>query len=121
LTRAGSVATSIEETVKSSNDSAMTEHAFAARYGGEELPVILPSSDLGSLSKLAQIIVEKVRELAIAHALNAQWGIVTISLGASWQSAASGELNQLFRQADGKLYEAKGNGRNRVESWYSHH
>jgi len=53
--------------------------------------------------------------VAIAHALNAQWGVVTISLGVCWQEVASGELKRIFRQADGKLYEAKNNGRNRVE------
>ena len=88
--------------------------AFAARYGGEEFSVILPNATEQAMGLLSQGIVRAIRGLAIAHAQNEAWGIVTISVGGARLEPATGELVKLFRQADARLYQAKQQGRNQA-------
>ncbi len=84
-----------------------------ARYGGEEFIILLPKSGL----QQAEIICERIR-----HKISAQpvcWGDdiirVTASLGAAIADKDCSELQGLINAADKKLYEAKQQGRNRVE------
>jgi diguanylate cyclase (GGDEF)-like protein len=106
------VAHSIEATILESNATGVTKDAFAARYGGEEFAVIVPAASQQAVKTLATSIVERVRLLSIPHELNAEWGIVTISVGGAYMDVAEGELVSLFRLADARLYRAKSSGRN---------
>jgi len=86
---------------------------LAARYGGEEFMVVLPGTDLQGAKALA----EKIR-LAIEALppFASDKHPVTVSIGIASQRPRSGEKQtQLFSQADKALYQAKRNGRNRVE------
>jgi len=60
-------------------------------------------------------IVKVMREAALPHLDNADWGIVTVSVGGAFLEQAHNSLSALFRAADQKLYLAKNNGRNRAE------
>jgi diguanylate cyclase (GGDEF)-like protein len=84
---------------------------LAARYGGEELLVILPETPLEG----ARIAAERVRaSISSAKLPNIERNI-TISIGAACLVPGdSGEL--LLKRADERLYLAKERGRNRVES-----
>jgi hypothetical protein len=73
---------------------------------------------IAAISKLAQVAVAEIEVLANMHASKADWGVATISTRASWQEAASGELAEVFGQANRKLCLATKDGRNRGESWY---
>jgi diguanylate cyclase (GGDEF)-like protein len=106
------VAHSIEATILESNATGVTKDAFAARYGGEEFAVIVPAASQQAVKTLATSIVERVRLLSIPHELNAEWGIVTISVGGAYLEVVEGELANLFRLADSRLYRAKSDGRN---------
>lgn len=108
------VAQTIDTGVRQANEQGRTCDAFAARYGGEEFAVLVPGATAPALRQLAQDIVSAVQAMGLAHALNAAWGVVTISAGGAITPAASGAVVQLFRQADARLYQAKEGGRNRA-------
>lgn len=80
------------------------------RVGGEEFLILLPKADQHE----AQQVAERLRQ-QIERADMSPVGRVTISLGiASWP-ATSADVAQVLKQADQMLYQAKRNGRNRVE------
>jgi len=91
------------------------DRTFAARYGGEEFAIIVPHANEDVMQALAQTILETLRAKAVPHALNEAWGIVTASIGGALLNPASGEVGDVFRQADAALYRAKHAGRNRFE------
>lgn len=86
-----------------------------ARYGGEEFAVILPTTDRAGAEYVAVRMQDAVRELKIKNdpAFSPQ---VTISAGiATYYPPAPLKLEDLVEAADRALYQAKENGRNRVE------
>ncbi len=93
-------------------NTCITRDAFTARYGGEEFAVIIPGGSDGPARMLAQSLVETVRNLSIPHQMNAQWGIVTISVGGASVEKPEGPVKVAFRLADARLYQAKNLGRN---------
>ena len=90
---------------------------LAVRYGGEEFTVLLPDTTEVGAGLIAQEIVEAIRALAIEHSEH-PLGIVTISGGIASCAPATGDVtpDELIKAADGFLYSAKNNGRNRWES-----
>jgi diguanylate cyclase (GGDEF)-like protein len=88
---------------------------LCARYGGEEFAVILPQTDLSGVLQLGERLRASVTDLEIPHAGSSVNPLVTISLGAA-SMRPTGDLTpeDLLRQADKRLYEAKSAGRNRV-------
>jgi diguanylate cyclase (GGDEF)-like protein len=109
------IAKALSDTVDGSNAANLTGKAFAARYGGEEFAVIIPQASRNGYVYLANAIVVAIRQCAIPHEKNAEWGVVTASVGGAFIERAEGGLAQYFRQADRQLYIAKENGRNRAE------
>lgn len=87
------------------------EEVFA-RYGGEEFALILPEATLPGARKLA----ENLRDLVEGHVFRTPGAEiqVTISLGCAHLLPQDESAVDLLRRADGKLYEAKDAGRNRV-------
>ena len=85
----------------------------AARYGGEEFLVVLADTRF----EAAWIIAERLREAVAAqpllHADGSPLPSVTISLGLA-QLDPEQSAESLIAQADGALYRAKKEGRNRV-------
>lgn len=88
---------------------------LAARYGGEELAVLLPNTDVAGAAVLAERIRSAVRDLNIEHAGTAD-GFVTLSAGvdALSPSGRKEQPKELIQAADKALYAAKAGGRNRV-------
>jgi len=99
--------------------SAATENAgptrIVARYGGEEFAIVLPGKSADECQRIAAQVLAALRQRCLPHEKNADWGIVTASLGGAWLPAPSGRIADLFRTADANLYRAKANGRNRCE------
>jgi len=88
---------------------------LVARYGGEELVVLLPNTDLAGTETVADLLVQAVRELHIPHVGNPA-KIVTISCGAAIFEPESDPHVPvlLIERADQALYTAKRGGRNRA-------
>ena len=88
---------------------------LCARYGGEEFAAILPHTDLAGARILADRIREAVLALEIPHEGSVVSPYVTVSIGiAASDPSAAEEPDDLLRDADRRLYEAKSAGRNRV-------
>ncbi len=88
---------------------------LVARYGGEEMVVLLPQTTLESATLIAQRIRADIIALDIQHAAS-PLTIVTISAGVAViePSQDSGEPEDLVEEADRALYVAKAKGRNVV-------
>ncbi|MCG5549184.1 sensor domain-containing diguanylate cyclase [Halorhodospira halochloris] len=85
-----------------------------SRWGGEELLILAGHSDLAA----AAILAERVR-LIVAEQVAGQDGDptrVTVSIGVA-SMAAGLSLQSLISRADQAMYEAKEQGRNKVEIW----
>ena len=80
------------------------------RWGGEEFLLFAPATPIAA----AEELVERVRRAVAAQSF-AHGESVTISIGLT-QCGAGDELASLLRRADGSLYRAKRNGRNRIEA-----
>jgi diguanylate cyclase (GGDEF)-like protein len=81
-----------------------------ARYGGEELSLILPHTDLEGAFAIAERIREAVEGLRVARADGGGFLRITASLGVT--SSTVGDKDMLIADADGALYEAKRRGKN---------
>jgi diguanylate cyclase (GGDEF)-like protein len=81
------------------------------RYGGEEFCAIMPETSLPSAAKIA----EELRAMVAAHAFSAEGKEirVTVSIGVACLAPAM-TMDQLYKGADEKLYQAKRTGRNKV-------
>ena len=88
---------------------------LVCRYGGEEFGVILPDTPLEGAKRVAETMRENVVNLKLEHEYSDTSDIVTVSLGvASYSPDDNKSPKILISMADEALYEAKGNGRNRV-------
>jgi diguanylate cyclase (GGDEF)-like protein len=86
-----------------------------ARYGGEEMAVILPGTDLGGAELLAERMRAAIDQLEI-NRLGGEGSLsVTASFGVSSLPEAAADKDGLIAAADSALYRAKRAGKNRVE------
>lgn len=87
----------------------------AARYGGEELGVLLPGTDVRGAMIIAEKIRLEIHNLGIEHAGNSA-GVVTVSAGVDAFVPIRDLDNplELIQAADKALYAAKSGGRDRV-------
>nr|WP_243890995.1 GGDEF domain-containing protein [Shewanella algae] len=90
------------------------EHVF--RVGGEEFCLLLPVADMAEAQRQAESVRAAAEslplDLATAQGLSVSIGI---ALSPEPSSRLKPELRQVYRQADERLYQAKLNGRNRIE------
>jgi diguanylate cyclase (GGDEF)-like protein len=93
---------------------------LAARYGGEELAVILYDVPREAAAPLAEAMRAAVMNLAIEHLDSPPSNVVTISIGIGIvRPTLSRSPDGAVQLADEALYAAKRNGRNRVEIFES--
>jgi diguanylate cyclase (GGDEF)-like protein/PAS domain S-box-containing protein len=83
-----------------------------ARIGGEEFAVLLPSADLASALRVAELLRAKLE----AQRAPTDAGPVgcTVSIGVATMDEHIPNVEVLFKRADEALYAAKNSGRNRV-------
>lgn len=82
---------------------------IVCRFGGEEFIVFLPSTS----AMTAELVAERIRS-AVELTVFPNNLRVTISAGVATQDAPPGGIDILLRNADDALYQAKGEGRNKV-------
>jgi len=102
------VAQIIERSVRRAGD-------LAARYGGEEFAIVLPGTTAAGALETAEAIRRAVG--AASFEAIVRGGVpITVSIGAAATvPIAGGGAAALLHSADAALYQAKRNGRNRVE------
>lgn len=95
------------------------QSAIVARYGGEELVVIMPNTDETAACDAGERLRAAIEALGIPHEGNG-CGVITVSVGVVTAIAREGGTIRmpegLVLAADGMLYRAKAEGRNRVSS-----
>ena len=88
------------------------DRALIARYGGEELAVLLPGMAAKGAERIAESIRSAVEQLVIPY--QGQHIPVTISIGLASFPTNIHSTADLIAAADAALYRAKSAGRNRV-------
>jgi len=90
----------------------LREYDGVGRYGGEEFLLVLPNCDLTTTMRRADEIRRLIADTPVATSSGDRG--VTISIGAT-VAGNSANVEALLRSVDMALYQAKHNGRNRVE------
>lgn len=93
--------------------STLRPYDLVGRYGGEEFLVVAPNCDLGLTQRLAERIREAISYEGVE--LGNDNVTLTVSVGITLGTADS-DPEFLVAVADSAMYQAKRNGRNRVET-----
>ena len=87
---------------------------LACRYGGEEFVIVMPETDMG----VATMVAERLRRTIASEPFSIQQGAkqlpVTLSIGIAALGDAGDNAATMLKRADTALYRAKRDGRNRV-------
>lgn len=87
---------------------------LAARYGGEEFILLLPRMPITGAERIAESMCRKIEHLNIEH-LGSVEKKVTVSIGVAAKiPQLDSDIDDLLKEADHALYQAKANGRNCV-------
>ena len=90
--------------------SAIREEDLAARYGGEEIAVLMPNTT----EHEGLAIAERIRMAVHTNAITPRLGManITVSIGVASAGGETIDFHGLFEAADRALYDAKRAGRN---------
>ena len=89
----------------------------AGRYGGEEFCIVLPETQVGNTTQVAERIRNRLATTPLS--VGSTSIVVTASIGVAGMDSTEGVLSAstLVERADRALYSAKHRGRNWVEMW----
>jgi len=103
------VAKTLKSSLKRSTD-------LLFRYGGEEFAVVLPGTGLEGAVAIAELLRRAIANMEVTCSSAYTMNRATVSIGvASILPEVSDQLSDLVEKSDQMLYQAKVNGRNRVE------
>jgi len=92
----------------------LRQYDTAARFGGEEFSLVLPETDPIEAAGVAERMRKAIARMVFSDAIADLQ--ITASIGvATCPHPKISHVDALLRAADDALYEAKSNGRNRVE------
>ncbi len=105
----------LREVARVLKQSARRDVDEPARYGGEEMAVALPQTDLDGAYRFAERVRKRIEELELPLLDGDGILRVTASFGAaSLSSASQSDKEGLVAAADAALYRAKRSGKNRT-------
>ena len=81
---------------------------ISCRYGGEELVVIMPQTDLDTALEVAERIRQRIGNIDL------DGKNITVSIGVSQADSSIKASKTLLKLADDALYQAKNQGRNKI-------
>jgi two-component system cell cycle response regulator len=87
---------------------------LACRFGGEEFVVVMPDTSPGTAAAVAERLRHAVESQPFVVRQSGASLNITASLGIACSVHGAASAEELVRQADRALYEAKHGGRNRV-------
>ena len=94
--------------------SALRVSDYVCRYGGEEFAILLPQTDIGQATVLAERIVAEVPRALSTGWRGAETMKITLTIGVAEYPREAADGAELVRIADRRLYAGKTAGRNRV-------
>ncbi len=89
---------------------------IVARYGGEEVVIILPDAGLAEAHAIAERIRERIEGMPFSVHRDTRSVAVTVSIGVAVRRPEDVGPGDMLKRADLALYRAKASGRNRVEA-----
>jgi two-component system, cell cycle response regulator len=89
---------------------------LVARYGGEEMVLVMPETSLNAARKRLEAIREAVAAEPMQVPKRAESVRVTVSAGVAYWDADGEDPDDLLHTADQRMFHAKALGRNRVVS-----
>jgi len=101
----------LQEFAKRCKDS-VREIDLVGRYGGEEIIILLPETELPAASQIAKRTCTSIAETSMK--IGQQEINVTASIGVAAKDENTDQLETLIARADQAMYIAKHKGRNRV-------
>ena len=87
---------------------------FVGRLGGEEFVICCPETNIDEANQIAERIRQKVEDAEISS--NGKQCRISISVGVTAIRDSDQSFDQILQRADKLLYEAKKNGRNRIQA-----
>ena len=93
----------------------LRDYDYLGRYGGEEFMMVVSSSEAADLAGVAERCRRAVADQPVT--IGDRRIAVTVSVGLASTTVAGYDEVALLHAADAALYQAKGEGRNRVVGW----
>ncbi len=87
---------------------------LACRYGGEEFVIVMPETDMGVATMVAERLRRRIANEPFAIQQEMRLLDVTISIGIAALQGTGDTAATVLKRADQALYRAKRDGRNRV-------
>jgi two-component system cell cycle response regulator len=87
---------------------------LACRYGGEEFVVVMPDTDIGVATMVAERLRRRIASEPFPINQNSRTVQATISIGIAAMQSCEDNAADIVKRADQALYRAKRDGRNRV-------